>query len=154
MLADTAGRVPEQTSEEINRRIREQIRSNVMLYGCCNSEMIDQRLRELDEEWDIERALQLNASALATLLVASGLFGRKRWLLLAGAVTGFLAQHAWQGWCPPVKLLRRLGFRTRREIDEERYALKVLRGDFEGLAADGNPTSPEQTDAALSAVQR
>jgi hypothetical protein len=35
-------------------------------------------------------------------------------------------QHALQGWCPPVPILRRLGFRTAREIFEERLALKSL----------------------------
>jgi hypothetical protein len=35
----------------------------------------------------------------------------------------FLLQHALQGWCPPVPILRRLGYRTAREIFEERLAL-------------------------------
>ncbi|HKR79742.1 MAG TPA: hypothetical protein VJR69_08555 [Nitrospira sp.] len=38
--------------------------------------------------------------------------------------------HAFEGWCPPVNLFRRLGVRTQREIDEERYALKLRRGDL------------------------
>ncbi len=37
-----------------------------------------------------------------------------------------------------MRLFRRLGVRTQREIDEERYALKVLRGDFKYAAGDGN----------------
>jgi hypothetical protein len=45
-------------------------------------------------------------------------------------VTAFLFQHAVQGWCPPVPILRRLGFRTVTEIEQERHALKALRGDF------------------------
>jgi len=45
-------------------------------------------------------------------------------------VTAFLLQHAVQGWCPPLPVLRRLGFRTAREIEVERNALKALRGDF------------------------
>ena len=36
----------------------------------------------------------------------------------------FLLQHALQGWCPPVPILRRQGFRTRHEIDAERQALR------------------------------
>jgi hypothetical protein len=39
-----------------------------------------------------------------------------------------------EGWCPPVNLFRRLGVRTQREIDEERYALKLMRGDFAGVS--------------------
>jgi hypothetical protein len=42
-------------------------------------------------------------------------------------------QHALTGWCPPVPLFRRLGARTRQEIDRELYALKVVRGDFAPL---------------------
>ncbi len=53
-------------------------------------------------------------------------------------VSGFLFQHAIEGWCPPVPILRRLGFRTSYEIDEERQALKALRGDFD-LASRSEP---------------
>ncbi len=59
-------------------------------------------------------------------------------------VAGFLFQHAVQGWCPPVPILRMLGFRTSYEIEQERRALKALRGDFEG--ASGN------SEKALSAA--
>ena len=34
---------------------------------------------------------------------------------------------------PPVLLFRRLGVRTRREIDRERFALKVLRGNVDQI---------------------
>jgi len=153
MLPNTSQRVPEQTDEEINRQIEEEIRNNVALYAGCDSEAIERRLRELDEEWDIERTLEFNAAALATTAILFGLIGKKRWLLLAGTVTGFLAQHALQGWCPPVPLFRRLGFRTEREIDRERYALKALRGDFKDLQRDGESTSLDQVDAVLAAVR-
>jgi len=46
-------------------------------------------------------------------------------------VFGFFFQHATQGWCPPIPVFRRMGVRTRREINRERYALKALRGDFD-----------------------
>jgi hypothetical protein len=40
-----------------------------------------------------------------------------------------------QGWCPPIPVLRRLGFRTAFEIDQERQALKLLRGDYKSVSA-------------------
>lgn len=52
--------------------------------------------------------------------------------------------HAVQGCCPPVPLLRRLGLRTREEIERERYALKALMGDFAGLS--------QETDRAGNAL--
>jgi hypothetical protein len=51
-------------------------------------------------------------------------------------VQGFFMQHALQGWCPPLPVFRRLGFRTQYEIEQERYALKAIRGDF------GSPAEP------------
>jgi hypothetical protein len=94
-------------------------------------ESIPQRIKELDEEWDIERAIEANASALAFAGVALGATADRRWLILPALVTAFLFQHAVQGWCPPVPVLRRLGFRTAYEIEQERHALKAIRGDFE-----------------------
>jgi hypothetical protein len=94
-------------------------------------EEIGARLQQLDQEWDVERTLEANAAALAfSGVVLAGAVDR-RWLALPALVTAFLFQHATQGWCPPLPVLRRLGFRTMREIDTERTALKVLRGDFD-----------------------
>jgi hypothetical protein len=42
----------------------------------------------------------------------------------------FFLQHALQGWCPPLPIFRKLGYRTKDEIAKEKYALKLLRGDF------------------------
>lgn len=103
---------------------------------------IDQRLRELDEEWDIERLLEVNASTLALLGMGLGLAVNRRFYLLPALVMGFLLQHALQGWCPPVPLFRRLRVRTQSEIELERYSLKALRGDFGGLTAAGEGDLP------------
>ncbi len=70
------------------------------------------------------------------------------------AVAGFLFQHAVQGWCPPVPLFRRLGFRTAREIDHERYALKALRGDFRRLEHGSDLPHHGDGSQALEAARR
>ncbi|MDX0695672.1 hypothetical protein FB004_10375 [Sinorhizobium medicae] len=143
-MATTANRVDAQTSDEINRRLRLQMEERLAYYE-THPDQIEARLTELDREWDIERTLEANASTLAftgTMLAATV---DRRWLALPAIVTGFLFQHAIQGWCPPLPILRRLGFRTAEEINQERYALKALRGDFE--AQSGN-----KLDAVLRAV--
>jgi hypothetical protein len=56
-----------------------------------------------------------------------------KWLILPIIASTFLLQYAIQGWCPPIYLLRRFGFRTRQEINLEIYALKALRGDFDEI---------------------
>jgi hypothetical protein len=84
---------------------------------------IEQRMAELDREWDVERVLEVNASTLALTGLVLGATMNRKWLLLPGIVLPFLLQHGLQGWCPPLPVLRRLGVRTRGEIDREKYAL-------------------------------
>lgn len=144
---ETADRVRANTSEEINRRIDQEIERRVREYAGRSRSDISSRIAELDREWDMERLLETNASAIAFTGLALGLTHSKKWLIVPGIVLPFLFQHAVQGWCPPVPLFRRLGVRTREEIDRERYALKVLRGDFEKIQ-----TLP-RADAALEAVE-
>jgi hypothetical protein len=138
LLPSTTERVPRQTDPAINERITQQTEANVEAYS-ADRRLIDVRLEELDGEWDIERILEANAAAVSLIGLTLARFVSRRWFLLPAAVATFLLQHAVQGWCPPVPLFRRLGIRTQREIDEERYALKAMRGDF--LAANARSSS-------------
>ncbi len=126
----TKNRVPAHTDEDINRRIREETEQRLAYYE-NNRDEIPFRLAELDREWDIERTLEANASTLAFAGILLGSTVDRRWLALPALVTAFLFQHAVQGWCPPLPILRRIGFRTADEINQERFALKALHGDFD-----------------------
>ncbi|MGJ0509643.1 MAG: hypothetical protein ACR652_21470 [Methylocystis sp.] len=128
-MAAAADRVQSNTSEAVNRMIHAEMLER-LIYFALHPDRIGGRLEELDREWDVERALEANASAFGLGGLTLGFLGSRRWLALPALVSGFLMQHAIQGWCPPLPVLRRLGFRTQREIDQERYALKALRGDF------------------------
>jgi len=150
MLPTTDNRVRSHTAPEINRRIDAEIEQSIR-YHAAHPEKIDQRLFELEREWDIERALEANAATVGIFGVLMGLMGRRAFYWLPGVVGGFLLQHALSGWCPPVPVLRRLGFRTSGEIHRERYALKALRGDFAGVTRKANGGSA--ADAAFNAVQ-
>ena len=134
-------RVRANTAAQVNRRIDQQIEENVRRYTDKSPEEIARRIWELEQEWDIERVLQAMASSFSLLGIALSLTSDRRWIVLPGVVLSFLLLHAVQGWCPPVPVLRRLGVRTREEIDRERYALKGLIGVFprgaEELAAEG-----------------
>jgi hypothetical protein len=148
MSSTTVDRVPSQTDEDINRNIRQETAARVR-YFAEHPDKIDRRLRELDEEWDIERVLQANAAALTFAGSMLGATVNKRWLTLPALVGAFLFQHALQGWCPPIPILRRLGYRTPREIEEERVALKALRGDFGPIG----PAAGERDTRASHALQ-
>ena len=126
LLPETADRVPESTPEAVNERLRREIGDRLRYYA-TNPDEIDGRLEELEREWDVERTLEANASALILVGLGLGSTADRRFLALPTVVAAFLLQHALQGWCPPIPVLRRLGVRTRREIEAERYALEALR---------------------------
>jgi hypothetical protein len=133
MLPRTSERVPAHTRPEINARIRQAAEGRIAYYAEHRGE-IGRRLHELDQEWDIERTLEVNGSVLAMTGLVLGALRARKWFLLPTTVVGFCLQHALHGWCPPLSLFRRFGIRTQREIDEERTALRALRGDFEHLS--------------------
>lgn len=76
----------------------------------------------------------------------------RKWLVVPFVVSGFLLQHALQGWCPPVPILRALGIRTQYEIEVERYALKIMRSDFKDI--DVNTGSLQEIASMASQVVR
>jgi hypothetical protein len=69
---------------------------------------------------------------------------------MPGVISGFLLQHGLQGWCPPLPLFRRLGVRSFKEIDRERFALKYLRGDFSSIESAKGKVEPDQLFEAIS----
>jgi hypothetical protein len=143
VLATSAKRVAHHTSATVANRIREETRQRTAYYAQHLDE-IDQRLAELDREWDIERVLETGSSTLTLTGLALGLGVNKKWFILSLVVQGFFMQHALQGWCPPLPVFRRMGVRTNEEINVERYALKALRGDFK----DVDERKPEDALAA------
>jgi hypothetical protein len=123
-------RVRRATQSDLNAQIDNLIIFNLEYYKSEGKAAIDKRIQELDREWDIERTLEMNAAAFAfTGSILAAVINRK-WMIVPAMVSAFLAQHAIQGWCPPVFWFRKMGVRTRPEIDREKYALKALRGDF------------------------
>lgn len=148
---DADERVVAHTDDEVNARIRRQTELNLCYFAQYPQE-IGRRLAELDREWDIERTLEANAAGVSLLGLALGLTSGQRFLALPVGVAAFLMQHAVQGWCPPLPVFRRLGIRTVREIDQERYALKYLRGDFSAEMGDDLPAQ-ERASRALAAIR-
>ena len=133
-LPPTAHRVAWNTSGKTNAEIRRKAMRHVE--KAIAEGDLDGAIRRLDREWDTERVLETNAACLLLLSLGLGVTRDRRWLWLTGGVAAFLLQHALQGWCPPLPLIRTLGVRTAEEISAERIALKSLRGDFTNLVQD------------------
>jgi len=132
-MIPTTTRVEQHTDETINEEIQRQTEQRIASVGRQGESEINRRLEELDQEWDMERTLEANAATIALVGLGLGALVNRRFFILPAVVAGFLLQHAVQGWCPPVPVFRRLGIRTAREIDVERYGLKAIRGDFNDL---------------------
>ena len=113
----------------------EKVKEDIRKYAEQGRDAIDNRIRELDSSWDMERTLQLNAA----LLVLGGILlyrNNKKWAILSIFATAILAQQAFMGNCRPFKFLSFFGMRSRKEIDKEKFALKALRGDFDNIKND------------------
>ena len=121
-LPNTNERVALNTSEKVNHDIQMYTQNSIYFYR-RNPQLIEQRLDELDKEWDIERILETNAASLIVASSTLGFLVNKKFFAIPFVVGTFLLQHALQGWCPPLPILRRLGYRTTAEIQEEREAL-------------------------------
>lgn len=145
-MTTTLDRVRANTAPEVNQRLDDEAAARIKQCEPRTAEELTRRIEELDREWDIERVLETNASLLAFAGLALAVTQNRKWLLIPAVVLPFLFQHAVQGWCPPLPILRRLGVRSRKEIDREKFALKALRGDFQqaGTAMNG--------EAAIDAV--
>ena len=154
MLSTSTQRVLDSTADHVNAEIHRATLERVARVAAAGSTAINNRLTELDEEWDIERTLEANAATVSAVGAGLGLLVDRRFALVPLVVGGFLLQHALQGWCPPLPVFRRYGVRTRTEIDYERYALKAIRGDFRELpAGDAGPTAAA-AEIALQAARR
>ncbi|OGU17773.1 MAG: hypothetical protein A2076_10715 [Geobacteraceae bacterium GWC2_53_11] len=149
-LPATTQRVVLHSAAWKTRRIEREMEQRLWYY-LDHPDEIDRRLKELDEEWDMERTLETNASSIALIGLGLGATVSRRFYLLPALVMGFFLQHALQGWCPPVPLFRRLRVRTQSEIEQERYALKALRGDFGALGSESRRDLPAQV---LEAVRK
>jgi len=73
VLPTTRDRVPDNTADDVNNEIDAQITRRVRSALAQPADIL-QRLRTLDEEWDIERGIEMNASALAFIGIALGFF--------------------------------------------------------------------------------
>lgn len=121
-------RIREHTRESVNKRIDRQTLGAVA-DSIGSTDEIVARLKELDREWHVDRALMLNFAAIGGVTAAMAMRSLARrgrfggWGVFFWVQVGFLAYHAIRGWCPPLPVFRRLGFRSANEIGAEREVL-------------------------------
>ena len=134
-------RVRAQTAAEINLEIDAKTKNRLARAACAPSAVLGRLIADLDEEWDIERWLETNASALALGGTLLGLLVNRNFSCCLACFCPFSSSTPFRVGCPPLPLFRRKGIRTRREIEVEKHALKALRGDFAGIERNGDPAA-------------
>lgn len=128
-------RVRYHTASDVLRCIDDATRDQLKQHATVDSRLISERLHALDRQWDTDRAIALEASAVGLAGLALGALVRTGFLAIPALVGGALLVHAFTGRYPLLPVIRRMGLRTSREIARERYALKALRGDFKDMEA-------------------
>lgn len=94
---------------------------------------INDRLDHLDREWSAGRvskavlAVVILAGTILTLTVAGW------WVVLPAAAGLFLLQYLFTRVSWVVRVFQEAGFRTKSDIEHEKFALRTLRGDFRNL---------------------
>src|SRR5690606_28514804 len=94
------------TAGRVNRRIERRTLARLAYFAEHPNE-IDERLSELDAEWDVERLIEAEGSATIMAGVALGVLGSRRWLALPAFATSMLLLHNLQGWYPLLPVFRR-----------------------------------------------
>jgi hypothetical protein len=144
----SADRVRARSARSVLRRIDEVTLGRLTRCESAPASKVDQRLDELDREWDTDRLLEVEAAATGLVGLALGVVWRPALLALPALVGASMLTYAISGRYPMMPLFRRMGVRTSKEIARERYALKALRGDFDGLDAPAPPRTLTAVEAS------
>lgn len=140
-MAPEHDRARRHTARSVLRRIDEDTLDH-LVRAQDDPASIERRLAALNREWDLDRTIEVEAASMGLLGLALGAFVRPALLAVPATVGAGVFLFGTLGIYPLLPLFRRLGIRTAREIQRERYALKALRGDFDDM--------PQQHEAAAA----
>lgn len=128
-LASTRYRSDSFQSDKGRAEKERQVRSTLADYSRAEEGKIDARIKQLDKEWNLERAIELEAPLMIGLGALLGTVHNKKWYALSATAASMVLVHNTTGWYPLMPLFRKLGLRSQNEIETERNALRALRRD-------------------------
>jgi hypothetical protein len=129
------------------------VKDSVRFYGSLGPQAVADRLKALEDEPELETVATLGMAGIGVLALVFGILGSRIWRLLAWAALPLIFAHARGRLSAPGEFLKTLGLRSRKEIEEEKYALKALRGDFREVGetqAEGTADPASALDAVRS----
>jgi len=111
-------------------RREQELESRLARLADAGPDAIQARIEELDREWSAGRI----AKAILSVLIIVGIIltiALSWWWVIVPAIAGlFLLQYLFAHKSALVSCTEWLGYRTRSEIEQEKFALRTLRGDF------------------------
>ncbi len=135
---------------------KEELKDKVRRYERTDDKRLRARLRELENEWDSERAFEAGAAGMVLLGILLGTVHCKRWLLISAAAGALMLERALQGWSPMQPVLKRCGVRTQTEIEAEKDAIRSILSQRaeDAQASAENKAQTESQNEAEAAIQQ
>lgn len=94
---------------------------------------ISDRIAQLDREWSAGRMTKATIGVMLVAGLALTALANPWWLILPAAGGLFLLQYLFSRTSWLGATFREMGFRSGADIDQEKFALRALRGDFKNL---------------------
>jgi hypothetical protein len=109
------------------------LESRLACLADAGPQAISDRLDQLESEWSAGRMTKATIGVLVVAGLALTAFVSPWWLILPALGGLFLLQYLFSRTSWLGATFREMGFRAGSEIDQEKFALKALRGDFRHL---------------------
>ncbi|HET6572232.1 MAG TPA: hypothetical protein VFG68_01410 [Fimbriiglobus sp.] len=106
-------------------------------------EAIAERLAQIDREWTTGRASKATAGLLIVIGLALTAIFSPWWLVLTGVGGLLLLPYLFGRRSPLGYVFHQLGLRRGSDIEQEKVALKALRGDFQHLPTAQQVVNPD-----------
>jgi hypothetical protein len=114
---------------------------SILYYSSRPIHLVDKRIQELAQETPLEAFVYRGGAAL-TIVSLTLLLLRHRYKAawaMAVATALLQLQYSYQGRNGLTDILRKRGYRARKEIEAEKYSLEALRGDFAAFSELSDP---------------
>jgi len=119
-------RVEFRCTPRVNHKLQEEMRERVRGYENTDDRRLRARLRDLEAEWDTERAFETGAAGLVVIGSGLGALHSRKWFILSAAAGVLLLERTLRGWSPMQPLLQRMGVRTKDQIEAEKDAISGI----------------------------
>jgi hypothetical protein len=132
---------PPKVSLKPRKEINRDTARSIQYYSHRPAELVSKRIAELDQEIPLEAFVFRGGAALTIVSLVVILLNNKNRAarILALVIAVLQLQYSYQGRNPLTDILRRRGYRSRKEIEVEKYSLEALRGDFAAFTELSDP---------------